>query len=61
MKGKLFSVFFRNGNATTERKILNGRGEKKQFLLSAVKKGITVLDVARVRDPVRLNALRMRM
>jgi len=61
MKGKLFSVFFRNKDANTERRTLNGRGEKKQFLMSAAKRGIEVLDIARVRDPAKLNALRMRM
>lgn len=60
MKGKLFVAFLRKGNSSTEEKVLNGRGEKKRFL-SSLKKGVTVLAITRVRDPVRLNALRMRM
>jgi len=60
MKGKMFVAFFRKENSRTEQRVLNGRGEKKRFL-SSLEKGVTVLDVFRIRDPVRLNTLRMRV
>jgi len=52
MKGKKFLAFYRNGSQT-EHRILNGRGEKRQFLLALKKSGGVLLEISRVRRPLQ--------
>ncbi len=53
MKGKRFIAVFRNGDdGQLEKRVLNGRGEKKQFLNSVEKKEVKVLEVSRIRRPL---------